>query len=185
MALSPPTQERTLDEYSAERWSSVVTRMTRTISGATDCVIFTSYSFPMNLVDYKTVRIGTGTCIKDDIMIYINAVYDIDFTNGDFFVDDSNPMDEAGRYYIVLEYTYSRSFPAPRAYFKVIKDTATYYTPFTDRYIFIGIADVVYNGGAGRYEIDAIADEDIGGGVARPTPPLLDEVVTEIDGGEI
>jgi len=184
MAISAPTQERSVDPYSDNRFSSVINRLSRLMTGGVDCIIYPEVSFPLTKNDYHTVKIGSGLASKDDVLIHTTADFYLDFSDSDYYVDPIGGMDTTGTYYIVFSYTYTRSFPAPKGYFKIIKDVASYYTPFTSDYIYIGYADITFNSGELRYEVNSVGLDDPGGS-SRELPTLNQYVPLVIDGGEV
>ena len=180
-----PTQQRALDPYSEKRFSSSTNRLTRSITGGNNVILFPEESFDLAIVDYHTFTISPGICIKDDVLIHITEEYTVDLTDSDFFIDGT-AMDSIGEYYIVLQYAYARSLPAPAAYFRIIKNIATYYTQFESSYIYLGSIQVIHTS---KYEISTIdkgmntIDGDINGSTeTRPSGPK-DWYI--IDGGEL
>ncbi len=99
-----PTQERTLDPFSSNRYSSSYNRFSRVITRGVDCILFNDISLPITRTDDTTITVGSGICVKDDVVIHITQDdYQIDMTNWDFYVDANtggNPMDSTGYYYI-------------------------------------------------------------------------------------
>ena len=180
-----PTQERSVDPYSDNRFSSVINRLTRIVSGGNDMILYPQQSFTLTQNSWKSVTINPGICIKDDVLIHIQESFLLDFDDNDYYVDEAGAMNSDGSYYIVLQYFYSRSLPSPSAYLRIIRDITNLYTPYTNRYIFLGSAQVFYDSGQTRYELetDALSYEDPNNSsMYRPEAPggWLD-----FDGGEI
>lgn len=184
-----PNQERSLDPYSENRYSSTINRFNRIVSGATDCILYDEQSFLITRNNDTSLSIGAGLCVKDDVLIHVKEDnYQIDMTDWDYYIDPStggSAMDSTGYYYVVLNYVYTRSLPAPKACYRIIKDIDTYFTPYVNLYVFLGAVHVV-SGGAGYilnsdptcvYYYDP-ADPLI----VRQTPP---SDVFHIDGGII
>lgn len=179
MAIIAPAQQRSMDPFSDHRFSSVINRLSRIISGGNPCILSPGVSFTLDLQDYHTVTIGPGICIKDDVLIHITEDYTVDFSDSDYFLDGS--MDAAGDYYVVMAYAYTRSLPAPRAWLRIIKDVVGTYNP--TNHIFLGMAVVIWNAGLGRFEVDSITTADTVRGIERPVQSLASNFI--VDGGVI
>ena len=141
------------------------------------------------LIDFRTeLTIGEGLAIKDDVLIHVTAAYDLDFSDADSYIDATTDMDSTGTYYVVLQYTYTRSLPTPAAYFKIIQDVANLYTPFASQYIFLAAINIVFDGiykiGTGTTDV-ATYDPAYPDTILRPTliNRDLDEYI--LDGGVI
>ena len=195
MALTAPNQERSVDPYSNDRFSSVINRLSRTVTAGEDAILFPDESFNIDRFgvdstsDYKAVYIDHGLAIKDDLLIHITEDdYELDFTDDDFYVDSSPGMDTTGWYYVVLHYNYSRSFPSPKSYYMIIKDTDTYYTGNEDAYIFLAAVHIVYSVSLMRYEISNADGSVLYYDPNDPTikrPVLNSNGLGCIDGGEL
>jgi hypothetical protein len=168
MGLLNPTQKRSLDPYDSNRWSSVINRFTRIVTGGRDVILKPEESFQLTVredpvdpegISYTSVTVSSGLCIKDDVLIHITEDYIIDFEDRLFYVDSSEEddymIDSTGYYILVLEYIYSRSLPSPVAYFRIIKDLAIY-NNLSDNYIFLGTAHVDWNYDNEVYYIDHV-----------------------------
>ena len=181
MSITAPIQQRTLDPFSDHRFSQVINRSTRIITGGEDCILYPS-DFALTKSNHKIVNIGTGIAFKDDVIIHIMEDYNVDFSDLDFFVDDDGGgMDEIGDYYLVMNYTYGRSFPGPRAYFKIIKNLDTVYFPYTSRYIFLGKVEVVWDSIELRLEVSDVFPYDESRSIFRTYAKLYDDLI--VDGG--
>ena len=187
MSLTAPTQQRALDAYSDSRYSSSINRISRLITGGVDMILFQETSFTALRTAWNTLSIGGGIAVKDDVLIMTSESYVLDFDDNDYYVDTTGEMEEAGRYYVVMEYNYSRSLPAPKAYLKIIRDQ-DYFDNNLTCYVFLWAVYVGYNYTSKRYEISssgtAIQDHDSTNiNTIRPTPILTD--CTSIDGGVV
>jgi hypothetical protein len=113
-----PNQLRAVDPY-ASYDSAEINKITRTVSGGKD-VILDSKPVTFTLYDSTKINALAGNLIKDDVYIELdNSI--IDFTDVDFYVNSSGGhWSEDGYYYVVLDYTYSKSKPAPEASLKII-----------------------------------------------------------------
>ena len=182
MAIAP-VQQRSLDAFSDERFSQVINRLTRMISGGTDCILFGTGSFPLTQTDYKTIQVGPGICLKDDVMIHIYETFDIDFTDELFYFDSESGMDTDGDYYIVCSYDYQRSLPGPNCYYRIIKHVDLSFIPYPERFLFVGRVEVDYNAGESRYEIVDVHYNDIPREIYRVDAKIFTHAI--VDGGEI
>jgi len=156
MALTAPAQERSIDPYSNRRFSSVFNRITRVASTGTDVILYPTQSFKLTKMNWKEVKVETGICVKDDVLIHITEDFYIDFSNNNYYIDETGAMTSTDYYYIVLQYLYARSLPAPKAWIRIIRDIAALYTGHEHQYIFLGAALIVWNGTESRYEISAV-----------------------------
>lgn len=162
MALTAPLQERSVDPYSNRRFASVLNRITRIASGGRDVILFPNQSFRLTHLNYREIEVSSGICVKDDVLIHITEDFDVDFSNNDYYVDDSGGMTQEGYYFIVLSYVFARSLPAPRAWIQIIRNTGTegeldgLYYGREHAYIFLGSATVEWNGSQSRYEVTAV-----------------------------
>jgi len=145
--MDAPVQERAVDPYSENRYSSVINRLSRIVTYGQDIILYPFQSFGLTRVDENIVRVGPGVCVKDDVLIHIKESFDLDFSYNDYYVDDSGDMDAVGYYYIVLQYFYARSLPAPKAWIKIIRDIDGLYKAgtYSDNYIFLGTAHIIYD----------------------------------------
>lgn len=183
MAITAPLQQRTLDPFSDHRFSQVINRSHRIVTGGEDSILYPS-DFALTQYNHKIVTISPGIAFKDDVLIHTMEDYQIDFGNLDFFVDDDGGgMDFARDYYIVMVYTYGRSLPSPKAYFKIIKNLESAYFLYPERYIFLGKAEVVWDETQERFEISNIYAYDETRSIFRNYAKLYDELI--VDGGEI
>jgi hypothetical protein len=192
MALVIPDQERSVDPYSSNRYSSVINRLTRCITGGYDVILHPLTSFQLTRISNYQITVSPGVCIKNDVTIHIyHEDYIVDFSDPYYYIDtieSSTPMDTTGYYYIVLQYQYSRSLPTPKDYYKIIKNINTYYTPYTDSYIFLGCAHVIAT--VGSYSLDlnpnCIKYEDPENtDIKRPTQGMYNVSEFILDGGDL
>lgn len=149
MSLPIPLQERSVDPYSDNRYSSVINRLTRMITNGRNTILFQDESFIMTRDSDTQVTVYPGICIKDDLLIHINSNYLLDLSD-DLYYEDLTPggMSSAGYYYLVLRYNSQRSYPSPAAYLKVIRDKTIFIT-YPTNYLFLGTAKVISDGMGG------------------------------------
>lgn len=153
MALLTPTQTRTLDPYTEERWSSNVNRLTRLVTGGNNIIVQPETSFRLTISDASTVVVHPGLFVKDDCLVHISADYTLDFSDstGNLYIDDTGGMDQEGYYFILIQYAYTRSLPPTKAFYRILKSLSAY-NLYSSSYIYLGNIRVVNN--AGSYEID-------------------------------
>jgi hypothetical protein len=156
MALSAPAQQRSVDPYSNRRFSSVFNRITRVASAGSDIILFPNQSFRLSRLNWKEVKVESGVCVKDDVLIHVTEDFYIDFSDNDYYVDDTGAMTSAAYYYVVLQYLYARSLPAPKAWIKVIRDITSLYTGHEHQYIYLGSVLTIWNGSESRYEVSTV-----------------------------
>lgn len=123
MAFYTPTQSRAVDPYSSYD-SDNVNRLTRVVSKGDDVI---SQGMETSLTDSTSVTVATGVVVKDDVMINFQQEAVIDFTDGDWFIEGTAaPVDATTYYYVVVDYQYAKSSPAPTADIKILKTRANY-----------------------------------------------------------
>lgn len=185
MTLTPPVQQRTADPYSEVRYTQTLNRFTRVITGGDDMVLKSESSFICNIIDWYTVNIEAGIAVKDDTLVHINQDYDVDFTDQDLYIDDSDTMISEGYYFLLLQYNYARTLPAPKAYYRICRNSLLF-TNYPSRYIYLASIYVRWNGAETRYEIDTARipyyRDPIQTSIVRPIPTHHALVV---DGGNI
>jgi len=115
-----PTQTRAVDPFASYN-SDIVNRLTRMLTQGED-LLFSPRG--MDVIADSTspnnyVNVTVGSCFKDDIWIQITAQHQVDFDNALHYFGGSI-IKEPGYYYIVLEYEFVKSRPAPQASIKII-----------------------------------------------------------------
>jgi hypothetical protein len=206
MAITIPTQIRSVDPYADHRFSNTINRFNRIFTAGLDTIMpfddqeftltkmtsggtatpggsgYPTYTWNAN----KAVKIGPGLCIKDDTLIHIRHDAYLDFEDTDNYVGTDvgfNQFNATGKYFILLHYVYSRSIPAPQATYVIAKQRLEFLNN-RDKYIYLGTANVISSAG---YSIDTIdltdIDESINNDViSRPNYKF---VLPLVDGGEI
>ena len=115
-----PTQTRAVDPFASYN-SDVVNRLTRMVTRGED-LLFSPGG--MDVIADSTspndyVNVTIGSCFKDDIWIEITEEHQVDFNDALHYFGGSI-IKEPGYYYIVLEYEFVKSRPAPQASIKII-----------------------------------------------------------------
>ncbi len=114
-----PSQLRTVDPFDSFD-SNVVNRITRLVTMGKNMILSHS-PFDVSILNPTTLHINGGMAVKDDVLIEITAPIDIDCTNINSYVNSgTGTWNEVGNYYLVLNYVYSKSLPAPQATFGLI-----------------------------------------------------------------
>lgn len=178
MALIPPNQLRTTDPYSEDRYSSFINRFTRVWTRGRNVIIEPHDSFQVS-VTANDLTIDPGLFVKDDALIHIDTQYVLDATTNDSYEDPTGAMTTDDYYILVVKYNYTRSLPAPQAYYKIIRDE-TIYTGNLSDYIFLGSFYV--SGGAIDTSIGFYDRHPGHQGDSDFERPFVDHV---IDGGEL
>ena len=119
-----PNQTRSIDPFAGYN-SNVVNMLTRGTTqranaDGSDCILGThSLDIIWDGNSPSVLTVLSGECFKDDVYIKVIDNFTIDLANIDFYLSDGNgALYENGWYYIVLNYTYSISKPAPQASIK-------------------------------------------------------------------
>ena len=122
-----PAQERAVDPFASYN-SNVVNQLTRIVTQKGQNVngliaIHTDLQVDLTTTIPKyVVKVYPGVAYKDDVFIRLTSPqHGVDFRDSAHYVDFGTGFDETGYYYIVLEYNYMKSRPAPQAELKIIK----------------------------------------------------------------
>jgi len=167
MASSIPNQSRAVDPYASYN-SNVVNQLTGIVTRGVDAL---DYYNSLQVISDSTsstdhVEVQTGIVYKDDMLIEITSPFRVDFTDTNHYYSAAgNPFNtEAGIYYIVLQYVYVKSRPAPQANIKILlpSQTSAYRAQiasgsYSDIF-FLKAVEVTTPGGLGQ--IDALYDYD-------------------------
>ncbi len=152
MANIYPIQTRSVDPYSSYN-SNSVNRLTRMITRETNC-LHDIYSIDVEAdttAPLTFVVVKEGTAFMSDVYIKIDADFRVDFEDRDFYLD-VNPFNEVGYYYVVLDYYYVKSKPAPQASIKIFKPSQRAILDTSTRYLLLKVVHVLWNGST--FEID-------------------------------
>jgi len=139
MASTIPTQNRVIDPFASYN-SNVVNQMCHVVTQNSDGLLTTN-SLQVTLDSTSpttTVIVSPGFAIKDDVLINITSNHIVDFTDGDNYASGAPLPMTGGYYYIVLEYVYIKSRPAPQAHIKILKPTDS----FTSRYLLLKVVEI-------------------------------------------
>lgn len=161
MASSIPEQYRAVDPFASYN-SNTVNQLTEMVSRA-DNVLDTPCGLDVTSdgTSQTTVAVQPGYCYKDDVMITVTEEHIVDFTDSDHYTFFDDGFNEAGYYYIVLEYTYVKSRPAPEAKIKIVKPSqrSNYsYDSAADALLFLKAVNIIWSGS--EFVIDSLYDYD-------------------------
>ena len=120
MASSIPTQERVVDPFASYN-SNVVNRLTEILSKGRNALISTN-DLQVTVIDSTSVAVSEGYALKDDVLIHVTAPKTVDFYDIDQYTS-TDPFPTPGYNYIVLDYSYVKSRPAPQASIKILRST--------------------------------------------------------------
>jgi len=80
-------------------------------------------------------------------------------SNSDYYLNHMNPWNEAGYYYVCIEYIYAKARPAPQAKIRILKPSQTsLYDPDNSAFLLLKVVNVIFNGTT--FEIDSLTDYD-------------------------
>lgn len=141
---SKPSQTRTIDPFAPYN-SNVANRLTRMLT-QNDNVLLSRNS--LSLIQDSTspltaVIVRTGSVFKDDVLIEVTTNHQVDFLDLTNYIQPGAGFDEIGYYYVVLEYTYVKSRPAPDADIKILKPSqrSSYIT--SSSLLLLGVVKVI------------------------------------------
>jgi len=118
---SIPSQDRAVDPFASYN-SDTVNELTRMLTYGEDGLATNkSCDISLDSTSNTKVNLSTGFLYKDDVRIEITAEHIVDFTDSNQYYNFDTGFDEAGYYYVVLEYIFVKSRPAPEAKILIIK----------------------------------------------------------------
>jgi len=127
MSITVPSQLRSVDPWSENRFSDNYNIRSRMITGGKDLILVYDSFKILQTGDY-TVTIKPGVAIKDDVMIHImeDANIDIREDEGYMVTGQLGPPRREGVYsqyyiHIFLNYTYARTQPPNEASYELIR----------------------------------------------------------------
>lgn len=152
MASSIPTQTRAVDPFASFN-SNTVNALTKIVTRGDDGL--TDYNALQVTADstspYTQAVVGVGTVYKDDVMVSITSPHTVNFEDSDHYASFGTGFNETGYYYIILDYTYAKSRPAPSATIKILKPSQISYLATDPGYFFLKAVKII---NAGGYQID-------------------------------
>lgn len=163
MASSIPDQVRTVDPFASYN-SDIVNRLTRMVTRVTDGQgLLNSPNDLQVSIDSTSpedqVVVSTGMIFKDDMLINITSEHTVNFLDPNHYVSFDGGFNMAGYYYIVTEYIFQKSRPAPDLDIKIIKPNQRLTTfALSSALTFIKCVQIIFNGST--FEISALYDYD-------------------------
>jgi len=150
-SLNPPEQLRSVDPYSQDRFSSVVNRFTRILTGGEDYLLYPDESFlfvedAQDTSSNNYITFSPGSAIKDDELIIVTANGIVDFEDDNYYLDNTPGMISEGNYYVVLWYNYARIYSPPMAYYRILRQSEVFET-YISNYLFLACAQIKQYGG--------------------------------------
>lgn len=157
MASSIPSQARAVDPFASYNSDSVNTLTRMLTYGEDGLATPRSLDVALDATSDTQVTLQPGFCYKDDVWLNIDTPHTVDFTDSEHYYMFDTGFDEAGYYYIVLEYTYQKSRPAPEAKVLIVKPSQTSaYTP-GNSWIFL---KAVLVEGVGPFNVNSVYNFD-------------------------
>ncbi len=121
MASSIPNQDRAVDPFASYN-STTVNTLTRMLTYGEEGIATPLSCDVIDSTSSNTeVILEEGFVYMDDVWFNISSDHVIDFTDSEHYYNFDTGFDEAGYYYIVLDYTYVKSRPAPQAKALIVK----------------------------------------------------------------
>jgi len=142
MASTVPNQERIVDPFASYN-SNVVNKITQIVTQDSNGLLTTN-SLQVALDSTSptnTVVVSTGYIVKDDVVISITSEHQVDFTDGDNYVSGGT-WTASGYYYLVLDYTYVKSRPAPQASIKILTPSERSLLTTSTQYCLLKVIEV-------------------------------------------
>jgi len=156
MASTIPDQSRTVDPYASYN-SNVVNNLTGIVTRGDNVL---DYYNSLQVVSDSTsptdtVVVQPGIAYKDSVLIEITSQHSVNFTDSDQYISPPAPLTPPdGVYYVVLQYTYAKSRPAPQASIKILTPSQTpTFANFTDL-MFLKAVEISGGVIAGLYDYD-------------------------------
>lgn len=157
MASSKPPQERMVDPFASYN-SNEVNRLTEMV-GLGENGIITYPSLQVSINDSTSVIVSEGYVLKDDVLIKITSPHIVSFYDADHYTDPTLPFLQEGYNYIVLDYSYIKSRPAPEANIKILKWSDRHlYTSANNLYL-LKVVEIIKLSPT-NYQISRVLDYD-------------------------
>jgi len=151
-----PNQVRTVDPFATYN-SDTVNKLTRMKTHGEN--VLENYMSARGTVVYPdatSIIISSGVVYKDDVRIELTDNTIVDFGNQDFYFNFTSGFNEVGYYYVLLEYRYEKSRPAPRSKFVVLKPSQRTILEHSSNWVFLHAVQVT----GPPFQIVSIRDYD-------------------------
>jgi len=152
MSNIPANQQRAVDPFASYN-SNVVNQLTRMNTyrgGESNGLIATHPDLQVTLnpgTPLYIIDVSPGIAYKDDVFLRLSETHSVDFRLSENYVDFGTGFDETGYYYIVLEYNYMKSRPAPQVKIKIVKPSQRgnfdWSDPSLNDFIFLKAVNVI------------------------------------------
>jgi len=160
MASSIPEQYRAVDPFASYN-SNTVNQLTEMTSRAENVLdIPCGLDVILDSTSNTSVVVKPGYVYKDDVMIYVSEEHTVDFLDEDNYISYNLPDLIAGNYYIVLEYTYIKSRPAPQANIKIVLPSQRNSYDYGNSSTSLVFLKSVDNVGAPSMVVNSVSDYD-------------------------
>jgi len=162
MAASIPSQERTVDPFASYN-SNTVNDHTKMVTYDEEGMANINSLRVTDALDSTeaSVIVSLGFAYKDAVLIHATGQSVVDFNNEDHYYDWDSPglgFQETGYYYIVMNYVYVKSRPAPQMSYQIIKPSQR--SAFSTGGSWLFLAAVLFNTVGPAAPIDGIFDYD-------------------------
>lgn len=152
-----PNQVRTVDPFATYN-SDTVNKLTRMKTHGEDAIEnYMACRGTIVYPDATSIIISSGVIYKDDVRIELTDDTIIDFGNADFYFNFTLGFNEPGYYYVLLEYEYQKSRPAPRSKFVILKPSQRTVFSLSTNWVFLHAVQVT---GPSPWQITTIRDYD-------------------------
>lgn len=163
MAASIPSQERTVDPFASYN-SNTVNDHTKMVTYDEEGMANINSLRVTDAMDATStaVFVSTGFTYKDAVLIQMTSQGTVDFNTADHYYDWNSPglgFDENGYYYIIMNYVYVKSRPAPQASYQILKPSQRGAFSTGGSWLFLAAVLISGVGGSGA-QIDDILDYD-------------------------
>ncbi len=146
MASSIPSQARAIDPFASYN-SDTVNTLTRMLTyGENGIATALSCNVIRDLPSETQVILEPGFLYQQDVWMHITANHTVDFTDPDHYYNFDTGFDEAGWYYIVLDYTFVKSRPAPQAKALIVKPSQRGAYIEGNSWLFLAAVEVEWDG---------------------------------------
>jgi len=149
-----PAQERHIDPFS-DRSSFNINQFSKILTRGKN-VIFNIKDFQVSKVSNTVIRVTEGECIIDNVYIKTTSTTDIDISDPISFYSNG-AASSVGKYYLCIDYKYSKSRPAPQAGFVILKPNEHGYVS-SNNLLFIAVINIIDFSGV--YVVDTIEYND-------------------------
>jgi hypothetical protein len=166
MAIQIPTQVRTVDPFASYN-SNIVNKLTRMVGKGDRGLLYeNAMDVTIDSTDSDSyVVVKPGIAIHDEMLIHFTSEFRLHMRDPEYVIGSASAMDETGYYWIVLDYTYQKSRPAPTASVKIIKpsDAPSYVSLInttSSSLLFLKAVHVINSGGVNVVDTSDLRDYD-------------------------